>query len=159
GLLDVALLDLVAVRAGAGRAVQNARLQGAIHEYEGREALANAEAAREGRAAREAEQARQRLAFLRSLPPAAGRSEALLRAVSGTLPAGGQLTGATFGTDGRLILTGTVRAHDGVEAYVRALEGTGQFAYLRVVSITASEGDPPGVEFQLECWPRGEGTP
>ncbi|HEY8416195.1 MAG TPA: PilN domain-containing protein [Thermaerobacter sp.] len=158
-LLAVALLDLVAVLAWSGLAVHNARLQGSLHEYQQQEALASARAAREGRAAREAEQARERLEFLRNLPPATGRSEALLGAIRGALPAGGHLTGATLGTDGRLILTGTARVHDDVEAYVRALEATGQFAYLRVVSITASEGDPAGVEFQLECWPRREETP
>lgn len=158
-LLAVALLDLVAVLAWSGLTVHNARLQGAIHEYQQREALANARAAREGRAAREADQARERLEFLQNLPPVTGRSEALLGAISGALVAGGQLTGAILGTDGRLILTGTARAHDDVETYVRALEATGQFAYLRVVSVTSGEGEPAGVEFQLECWPGGEETP
>ncbi|HEY8415151.1 MAG TPA: PilN domain-containing protein [Thermaerobacter sp.] len=158
-LLAVALLDLVAVLAWSGLAIHNERLEGVIAAYQQREALANARAAREGQAAREAARARERLEFLQQLPPAAGRSETLLGAVSRALPRGALLTGATLGTDGRLILTGTARVHDDVEAYVRGLKATGEFAYLRVVSVTASEGDPAGVEFQLEGWPRGGERP
>lgn len=177
-LLVAACLDLIVVLAWSGLAVHNARMEGVIEDYGQQEALANAQAARNGAAAREAAQIRERLEFLKTLPPGSTRSEALLNAMDRALPAGGALTGVTLGTDRRLIVTGTVPAYPDVEAYVRALDGTGEFAYVRVVSITASQGDsaggaggagssggsaapvpPAGVEFQLECWPRGEGSP
>lgn len=168
-LLAVALLDLVAVLAWSALAGQTSSLEHQIVAYQQRQAQAsaNAQAARTGSTAREVADLRSRLALLKSLPTGFPGSETLLGALAESLPPGGTLSGATLGTDGRLLVTGTLPSHAAVEAYVRALETTGRFAYVRVVSEAAGQGRsaptggtpvPSGVQFQVESWLRGEGT-
>lgn len=179
-LLVVALLDLVAVLAWSALVAQSSHLESQIGAYSRRQAQANALAARSGSAARSLGQLRARLAALQALPPGVQGSQALLETLAQLLPAGGSLSSATLGSGGRLLLTGQFPSYAAVEGYVRALQATGRFAYVRVVSEVAGQGgapaaagaappagaaqpagapQPAGVQFQLESWLAGEGKP
>ncbi|MBX5465860.1 MAG: fimbrial assembly protein, partial [Clostridia bacterium] len=167
-LLAVALLDLLAVLAWSALLAQSSRLDSQIGAYGRRQAQANALAARSAPEARSLAELRTRLAVLEALPPGVQGSQALLERLAELLPAGGSLSSATLGSGGRLLLTGQLPSYAAVESYVRALQATGRFAYVRVVSEVAGQGgapaatgapQPAGVQFQLESWLAGEGKP
>lgn len=161
-LLLVSVFDLLLVLGWAGLSLRNDRAEGAMADWRSEEARWQAQAAEHAGTIQDRWLLLQHLAVLDGLPSGYEVVQALAVTLAEALPEGATIATAHLGEGGFIVITGTAPAHEAVERYVRALQASGMFQYVRVAAVsraaagedgsTAAGTGMGGVTFQVEAW-------